>query len=712
MGKEEARIRERVNAFDKLVALRSFFESYNHLAPTDRGLEHRLIRHMERIQNGLERDRKKLENPRRTLFRTRIDNARRLIDEPLSGELEGMLALLHVDTHDEAYRWARNYRGNTAREAQRTLLERHAATAASPAATNSQIHEDSPTYGATYGSVLADCDLERIGVAASKAASVLQASVGASAKELGVTSRTLDALNACFAEACGRPRARAFIPSEDARVGIAGSAAEISAILRGTLSSFLATLSDDQKSVVRRKSEELLIVKGAAGTGKTIVGIHRIRRWIQEPQLFRKPVLFTCYNSVLAHSAAHLLSDAIGHQTTAEFVEVRTAFPLLLEICKELEPRWNPNLVTNKALLPAVKRARQSVRQTNALQSWRDEDILQEILDVIFGRALLRRSQYLDADREGRGVARALNREHDRPAMWRIYQAVRKSWAADAIAPWELVPAHLCGLLQRRPRREPRFYGIVVDEVQDLPPSVIQALELLQGEQRHARMVLLGDAAQSVYRSPFRWKHAGVQAKGHVVILRRCHRSTPSVLRAAVPLIESQRDRFGEDLVIPIAEGADGPVVRLYLAPSDETEADWIAVQVKKHIDDGVNPATIAILSKDRGKRALVRKRLEARGIDVEAYEASKTRKFVNLDHPSVKLLSIASAKGIEFPIVFVAAVTEHHFPSSQADPEGADHARRLLYTAITRAGRHAYVSAPHADASQLLNELDPAHVT
>jgi superfamily I DNA/RNA helicase len=184
------------------------------------------------------------------------------------------------------------------------------------------------------------------------------------------------------------------------------------------------------------------------------------------------------------------------------------------------------------------------------------------------------------------------------------------------------------------------------------------------------------------------------------------------VLKAAVPLIASQAERFGEDLVLPTAEGEPGPPVQLHLASDEESEATWIADRIRHHILDDVHPANIAVLANTRSARALLRKHLERRDIDVESYDGGGAKRPLDLDHPSVKLLSVSSAKGIEFPIVFVAGATERNYPSAAANPEAIDHAKRMLYTAITRAGRLAHISAPQRDATQLLLDLNLEYAT
>ena len=61
----------------------------------------------------------------------------------------------------------------------------------------------------------------------------------------------------------------------------------------------------------------------------------------------------------------------------------------------------------------------------------------------------------------------------------------------------------------------------------------------------------------------------------------------------------------------------------------------------------------------------------------------------------AVTMMTIHSAKGLEFPVVFVAGMEEGIFPhtSYDGDPEGVEEERRLAYVAITRARKKLYLT-------------------
>lgn len=64
-------------------------------------------------------------------------------------------------------------------------------------------------------------------------------------------------------------------------------------------------------------------------------------------------------------------------------------------------------------------------------------------------------------------------------------------------------------------------------------------------------------------------------------------------------------------------------------------------------------------------------------------------------DGPKITLMTVHSAKGLEFKNVFVVGMEENLFPSSMGgeSPRALEEERRLFYVAITRAEEHCYLS-------------------
>ena len=95
----------------------------------------------------------------------------------------------------------------------------------------------------------------------------------------------------------------------------------------------------------------------------------------------------------------------------------------------------------------------------------------------------------------------------------------------------------------------------------------------------------------------------------------------------------------------------------------------------------------------------------------------------VNEDENTVTLMTIHSAKGLEFPTVFIAGMEEGLFPSLQAIGESAqmEEERRLAYVAITRAKKRLFITAARQRMvfgqtashriSRFVDEIPPEHI-
>ena len=160
-----------------------------------------------------------------------------------------------------------------------------------------------------------------------------------------------------------------------------------------------------------------------------------------------------------------------------------------------------------------------------------------------------------------------------------------------------------------------------------------------------------------------------------------------------------------------MATGNAGPLVSIRLYPTADDELQSVALSIGAHIESGVPPSSIGVLLDDVAARKTLHKLLAILDCGSEDYSKPGGAKFIDIFDPSVKVLTTGSAKGIEFQVLFVPAITSSQFPTSDADGETSDRARRRLYTAITRCAYELHLSAPQESASGLLDELNASFV-
>jgi len=177
---------------------------------------------------------------------------------------------------------------------------------------------------------------------------------------------------------------------------------DVASVSRIPLSKFLARLTPEQQRLVTRRAKGIMAVRGAAGSGKTIVGIRRLVALLEQRELTEtKPVLYTCHNRVLATVAESLLRERVENGETRNLIQVTTTYGLMID---ELQKRVSdplPKRAGKERLLPLLTEARELTGRARSLVAWSDAELLTEIIEIIYGRVLLRLSDYAQADRRG-----------------------------------------------------------------------------------------------------------------------------------------------------------------------------------------------------------------------------------------------------------------------------------------------------------------------
>ena len=698
--------------FDQLYLMPNFIEQLNKLSRQERALRRKVGRLLEHYGEDCSRlKRSTLNASRRRVWHTEVGYSKRMIDEPLEPSLPGSCAILHVGHHDEANSWGENYDAETIE-----LIRQHRMASLTPTVAKSQVHatraesgdatrlHDSTTV--TYGKYLTQKELLRLGVPKAQARQIRALLRVDGLSNAGVAVALEEKLENLVAAKLAGSVFPIPVPGYGAPRPIAVAPADVSSLFRLPLHKFLATMSEEQQKLARRQNRNLYVIRGAAGSGKTVIGVRRVEHLLALRGLFdKRPILFTCYNQVLRGAVQQMIEDTMGAPLEKLGVVVKTVYDLLSETEKELKLHKGAGKRSLDKLQPLLSTARKDVSEGRTLASWTDAAILAEINEVIFGRAIERQEDYVATDRTGRGRpmdARA------RGALWLVYERFRKECELQQVTLWSHLPARLAAHFERHPLKAPKYSAMIIDEVQDLSPASVRALLALQAGVTDD-ILILGDAAQSVYQTGFRWKHLGLQVFGsQVSILRACFRSTPPIVRAASPLVAGQRDMLEEDLVLPeVGYDGDAPLIRLAIFEDKERVLENTALAVAERIQDGVPPSSIAVLIDSAADRRELANKLAELDCAFEEVYKPGGKKSINIFESSVKLLSTYSAKGLEFQVVFIPLVTESQFPTRDVPPEVGATSRRALFTAMVRCGWELHLYAPRNEAAVLLGEIE-----
>ncbi|MEO0770387.1 MAG: 3'-5' exonuclease [Cyanobacteria bacterium J06649_4] len=235
-----------------------------------------------------------------------------------------------------------------------------------------------------------------------------------------------------------------------------------------------------------------------------------------------------------------------------------------------------------------------------------------------------------------------------------------------------------------------QYGAVMIDEGHDFAPEWLKLVAQMVNPITDSLLVLYDDA-QNLYSKrasrQFSFKSLGIKAQGRTTILKLNYRNTAQVLMLAYEFAKEMMpptlsaDDDIPPLVAPDSAGREGPVPELVKCANYKAEITYIAQRAKALQERGIPLYEIAIIYRTKwmGERAFAE--LQRAGIPVAwLNQNSSSRNFDPLC-PSVKLMTMHSSKGREFPVVFIPGLG--YLPNRAG--EVADEAR-LLYVAMTRA--------------------------
>ena len=327
------------------------------------------------------------------------------------------------------------------------------------------------------------------------------------------------------------------------------------------------------------------------------------------------------------------------------------------------------------------------------------------VLVLCFNRSLAGRLRQLIAERGG---AQRVVVQHFHGwcgEMLTAYQ-VRKPTPGQGADTYnaELVQA-LMGAVEAGHVPRAQYAAILIDEGHDFEPDWF-ALVVQMLDPQHNRLLVLYDDAQSIYRSgrkrAFSFSSVGIQAQGRTTILRLNYRNTAEVLAVARAfahelLAARDADEDGVPQVLPESAGRHGPYPELRQCAHAGAEVAELVQVLRDAHRDGMAWSDMAVIYRTNYQAKDLETRLQREGIPLTSAVSTQGRDNLFAAGDTVKLVSMHSSKGLEFPLVVIPGIGQLPHPKAE---EGDD--ARLLYVAMTRAlDRLILLSSQRNDFSQ-----------
>ncbi|MGH2493410.1 MAG: UvrD-helicase domain-containing protein [Ktedonobacteraceae bacterium] len=483
----------------------------------------------------------------------------------------------------------------------------------------------------------------------------------------------------------------------------------------GDLLAFLLKLSPEQEKFVdwALNSSGPTLVKGGPGTGKSTVALYRIRSMLGYLRKMGKSaprLLFTTYTNALVRSSEQLLQQLLGNDY--RFVTVRTADGIIYDILqeshqfKEIINDSNLRDLTGQAVKETTFDGNILLRnsQQQTIKRMGEDYLLQEFNKVIVARQLQTLEEYLTTSRSGRKMS--LN-QMQRMAVWKVYECWRELLLAKGKETWEQRRARAAEIVTQSKTYQ-RYDAVVIDEAQDLDPSVLRLLVHMSVSPSH--LFITADANQSIYGGGFNWAdvHQSLRFQGRTGILRANFRSTREIGEAAQSYLTTSGELETEQVQRLYVNSGTIPDMRTVL--SSQQEARLLCRYFKQAVlQQRLTSGSCAVLCPtERAGQEIVRLLKE------EGLEATFMRgKELDLRRSGVKVITLSSSKGLEFPIVALAGFVSSNYPIislEASDDERSEllmRERRTMFVGMTRAMRALLVIVPAHTSSPLLQGFE-----
>jgi len=454
----------------------------------------------------------------------------------------------------------------------------------------------------------------------------------------------------------------------------------LAGILASPIEEWMSFLHPAQAKLVRRSFNGPGRIRGAAGTGKTVVGLHRAAYLARtRPGKVLVTTFIRTLPDVMRTLLAQMAPEAVDQ---VEFCGVHS---WALGLLKDRGVRVN---VDSKSADDAFAEAWRSMPTDGSLnRSERDKAYWKdEVSHVIKGRGITAFDVYADLPRTGRRYRLTLEQRRE---VWSLYEAYRSGLDARGVNDFDDVIL----LAEAELRREPlagAYSSVIVDEAQDLSAAMVRMLHSLVGDEPDG-LTLIGDGQQSIYPGGYSLAEAGVSLAGRGVVLDINYRNTAQILAFAGRMVDG--DEFADiegdiecgNVPETVPRIGPDPVV----AQCGSVRARELAMVVRASAvvrEVGTRPGDVGVLciSKRAAERAaVVLREAGAPVVMLTDYDGAPV--------DAIKVGTIKRAKGLEFKQVLLPEVRAGELgaampPGDPSERERWELRRRELYVAMTRA--------------------------
>ncbi len=471
---------------------------------------------------------------------------------------------------------------------------------------------------------------------------------------------------------------------------------------QGEFLQFLLRLSPEQEraAVWSKNITGPTQVKGKPGTGKSMVALYRIQsilKQLQRDGVQSPRILFTTYTNSLIQSSQQLLELLLGEDV--KYIHISTVDKLILSLAEKHFS--HPIKVTSGSTPLGLLKNKYNVLKRDKPELYQSivhlspEYRLDEISFMIAARGIERWEEYETLDRSGYSRDVRLG-SRQRQAVWALYEMYVQQLAIMKQYTWQSLRVQVEKVHAENPSFL-QYDAVVVDEAQDLDPSVLRLL--FNACKAPNRFFVTADANQSIYGKGFTWRevHEGLRFQGgRTTVLKTNYRSTRQIGEAA--------QSYLSDVGIAETDATEwvhmhhGSLPEVCRASDEQDEFHALTrflLRSASTFQAGLSSCAVLCPTKKIGM-AIADQLNQA---NIRAAFMQKNQ--VNVAFPGVKVMTLHSSKGLEFPVVVLAGFNNSHYsvlPDTLTDEEKQESLardRRTLFVGMTRAMRALLILIP-----------------
>ncbi len=461
---------------------------------------------------------------------------------------------------------------------------------------------------------------------------------------------------------------------------------------------WMVFLHPDQQKIVEYDFNGPSRVSGSAGTGKTVVALHRAVHLARENPEAR--VLMTTFSEALANSLRTKFRCLINSTPRlGERIEVQALNTVGHRLYESNFGK--PSIINKHDLDNILSKASSKVKNHGFNQRF----LLTEWHQVVDAWQLKSWEDYRDVFRLGRKTRLSENR---REVLWEIYSQVQINLENKKLVTYSDIFNKLTNHYSTSGKTPYDF--IIVDESQDLTVYQLRFLASVAGNNPQG-LFFAGDLGQRIFQQPFSWLKLGVDIRGRSKTLRTNYRTSHQIRMQADLLLGPEiSDVDGVTEVrggtVSVFNGPN-PIIRTF--DTQEEECENVRYWISERVNEGLVPDEIGVFVRSEIEFPRAQSALENSGLTINFLDEE-----LEIINSQISIGTMHLAKGLEFRAVIVMACDDEVIPSQTRIETVADEVelgevyvteRHLLYVACTRARDHLLVTGVNP-ASEFLDDM------